>query len=94
MYTGTGDGPGKAETERLCKNCHEVNKSVSPRQDRTDWEATLTKMVATGMKAPQKDLEAIPEYLVANYPAREVPPVNLNKAEAIVRYRDANGPFR
>jgi competence protein ComEA len=104
------EAPGRAEVERLCRGCHEVTKSVSLRQDRAGWEATLTKMVSLGMKAQQHDLEMILDYLVKNYPADEVPPVNINKATAIelesgltlkrseaaaiIRYRTANGNFR
>jgi competence protein ComEA len=104
------DGPGKEETQKICKGCHEVAKSVSLRQDRTGWENTMNKMVALGVKAPTKDLSAILEYLVKNFPAGEVPPVNINKARAIeleaalslkrseanaiIRYRTENGDFK
>src|SRR5258708_9127184 len=77
------DGPGKAETERLCKACHEVARSVSLRQDRAGWESTMNKMVSLGVKASEKDLAAVLEYLVRNFPAGEVPPIPINKARAI-----------
>ena len=37
-------GPGKAETEKLCVQCHELERSISPRQDRAGWQATIDKM--------------------------------------------------
>jgi competence protein ComEA len=104
------DGPGKVELERVCKGCHDVTKSVSLRQDRDGWAITMKKMVALGTKAPDKDLELIFEYLVKNFPAGEVPPVNVNKATAIelesrlslrrsqaaalIRYRSEHGDFK
>jgi competence protein ComEA len=104
------EGPGKAETERVCKGCHEVARSVSLRQDREGWAITMKKMAAFGTKATDKELETIFEYLVKNFPADEVPPVNLNKATAIelesrlamkrsqaaalIRYRNENGDFK
>ena len=50
IYAQLPDGPGQAETEKLCKQCHEVARSVSLRQDRAGWNNTMTKMVAFGMK--------------------------------------------
>jgi competence protein ComEA len=104
------DGPGKAEAQRLCKGCHEIEKSFSVRKDRAGWEETMTKMVALGVKGTPAELEAILEYAVRHFPADEIPPLNVNKARAIelesrlslprsqaaaiIRYRDANGPFK
>jgi competence protein ComEA len=104
------EGPGKAELERVCKGCHDVTKSVSLRQDRDGWAITMKKMVALGTKAPQKDLDLIFEYLVKNFPAEDLPPVNVNKASAIelesrlslrrsqaaalIRYRNEHGDFK
>ena len=104
------DGPGRAETEKLCKQCHEVARSVSLRQDRDGWNNTLTKMVAFGMKGADSDLALVLDYLVKNFPAEEVPRVNVNKASAIelesgltlrrsqaaaiIAYRAKNGAFK
>lgn len=104
------DGPGKAETERLCKGCHELARSVSLRQDRGGWEATMKKMVAMGIKGSEQEFTVVLEYLVKNYPAEDVPPLNVNKASAIelesrlslrrsqasaiIKYRSENGNFK
>ena len=77
------EGPGRAETEKLCKQCHEVARSVSLRQDRDGWNNTITKMVALGMKGTDSDFALVVDYLVKNFPAEEVPRVNVNKATAI-----------
>lgn len=104
------DGPGKAETERLCKGCHELARSVSLRQDRGGWETTMKKMVAMGIKGSEQEFTLVLEYLVKNYPADAVPPLNVNKATAIelesrlslrrsqasavIKYRKENGDFK
>ena len=44
------DGPGKAETEKLCVQCHDLAKAVSVRQDENGWGVTMAKMIAAGMK--------------------------------------------
>jgi competence protein ComEA len=104
------DGPGREETERLCKGCHEVARSVAVRQDAVAWEGTMKKMVSLGLKASDKELRTIFEYLVKNYPAEDLPPLNVNKASAIdlesrlslrrsqaaaiLRYRSEHGPFK
>jgi len=83
LYAQLPDGPGRAETEKLCKQCHELARSVSLRQDRDGWNNTMTKMVAFGMKGTDSDFALVIDYLVKNFPAEEVPKVNVNKASAI-----------
>ncbi len=106
----TADGPGRAEMERLCKGCHEVARSLSPRQDRDAWNHTMARMVAFGMKSSDRDFNLVLDYLVKNFPAEDVPRVNVNKATAIqlesglslkrsqaasvLAYREKNGPFK
>jgi competence protein ComEA len=77
------EGRGRAEVEKHCKGCHEVARSVAPRQDRDGWSHTMTKMVAYGMKISDEDSAVVLDYLVQNFPAEEVPKINVNKATAI-----------
>jgi competence protein ComEA len=104
------DGPGRAETEKLCKNCHELERSVSKRQDRDGWQTTLTKMAALGTRGSDREFALVLDYLAKHFPAEEVPPVNINQAPAIelesrlslkrsqaaaiIAYRDKYGKFR
>ena len=115
LFAGRGwaqlpEGPGKAETERICKQCHELERSISLRQDRAGWQATMDKMVALGATGTPKEFEAVVEYLAKNFPAAEVPRINVNKARAIdfesglsltrsqaaaiIQYRTKNGDFK
>lgn len=104
------DGPGKVEATKLCKGCHELEKSFSVRQDKAGWSQTLEKMVSYGLKAKDEDLNLVLEYAAKNYPADDVPRLNVNKAEAIdlesalslkrsqanavIQYREKNGKFK
>lgn len=104
------DGPGKAETERICSRCHELTTSISRRQDRAGWEATVNKMAALGAELTDKETAAVLDYLTAHFPAEEVSRINVNKASAldlesglsfrrseaaaIIEYRTKNGPFK
>ena len=104
------DGPGKEETRKICSQCHELEKSFSIKQDRDGWQRTIDKMVALGAKGTEKEFTAIIDYLVKNFPADEVPRIDVNKAEAIdlesglslrrsqaaaiIKYREKNGKFK
>jgi len=104
------DGPGKAETQKLCSQCHDMDRSVSLRQDRAGWRRTIEKMLAFGAKATDLEFNAVLDYLATNFPADDVPKINVNKAAAIefesglslrrsqaaaiIRYREKNGPFK
>src|SRR5262249_30119575 len=67
------DGPGKAETQKLCSQCHDMDKSVSLRQDRVGWRRTIEKMLAFGAKATDHEFNAVLDYLATNFPADDVP---------------------
>jgi len=104
------DGPGKAETERLCTQCHELSRSISLRQDRDGWNQTMSKMAAFGMKSTEKEYALVLNYMALHYPPEDLPPVNINKAPAIelesrlslrrsqaaalIAYRKAHGDFK
>jgi competence protein ComEA len=104
------DGAGKAETEKICSQCHEIERPPSLRQDRAGWQSTIDKMVNLGAKASDKDLQLVLDYLAAHYPAEDVPRLNVNtarsielestlslkrsEAAAIIEYRTKHGPFK
>lgn len=104
------EAPGREETIKLCKQCHDVARSVSLRQDRNGWNNTMNKMVAFGMKGSDQELALVLDYLVKHFPAEEVPRVNVNKASAIelesglslrrsqaaalIAYREKHGDFK
>jgi competence protein ComEA len=104
------DGPGRKELEVKCKQCHELARSISLRQDHDGWNTTMAKMIAFGMKGTDEEFKLIVDYLAKHYPAEDIPKVNVNKASAIelesalslrrsqaaavLAYRAKNGNFK
>ncbi len=104
------DGVGKAETQKMCSSCHDLDKSLSLKQDKAAWQRTVEKMVSFGLKTSDEEMALVTEYLAKSYPADEAPRLNVNKAEAIdfesilglkrsqakaiIAYREKNGAFK
>lgn len=104
------DGPGRAETEKLCSQCHELSRSISLHQDLPGWQATVAKMVNLGAKASDVEIQIVTNYLAKNFPAEEVSRIHVNTARAIefeaglsmrrsqaaalIAYRTKHGPFK
>ena len=104
------DGPGKEQTIRVCKDCHELERVVAPRLNRDGWKGTIDKMITLGAQGSDEDFDVILDYLAKNYPADELPKINVNKATAIelesalslkrsesaavIEYRAKHGPFK
>jgi competence protein ComEA len=104
------EGPGREETEKMCSGCHEVERSISLRQDRDGWKTTINKMVSFGAQGTEREFAAILDYLSTNYPAETMPRLNVNtaraiefesrltlrrsEAAAIVGYRNKRGRFK
>jgi len=76
-------GPGREETQRVCSGCHELERSISLRQDRDGWKATINKMVSLGAEGTEQEFSAALDYLSRNYPAEAIPRLNVNTARAI-----------
>ena len=68
------DGPGKAETTRLCGKCHTLDQAISLRQARAEWQETISKMVNLGAEGSQPELTAILNYLVKNFGSANATP--------------------
>lgn len=77
------EGRGREETRKLCSGCHELEKSCSLRQDRAAWHDTVEKMIALGAKGSDEEFATVLDYLAKNFPADDVPLINVNKATAI-----------
>jgi competence protein ComEA len=77
------EGPGREQTQKLCSDCHELERSISLRQDRDGWKATLNKMVSLGAQGSEEEFSIVLDYLTRNYPAQTLPALNVNTAKAI-----------
>ena len=103
------DGPGKATTERVCANCHNIDVVTGHRQGREEWTSTIQKMIDAGADGTPDEFKEILEYLVKNFGPAPAP-INVNKssateletglaltakeAAAIVNYRTEIGDFK
>ena len=109
LYANLPDGPGRQDAEKLCVGCHDMAQSVSLRQDRNGWAATVLKMVGLGVKGTDDELLRLVDYLAKHFPAGQLPPIDVNtaraiqlesrlslkrsEAAAIMRYRKEHGKF-
>src|SRR3954451_23711433 len=104
------EGPGKAETAKICSGCHEVARATSMHLDRAGWQSEMEKMISLGAKGSPEEFENILNYLAKSFPAEEIPKVRINSARpieleagltlrrsqaaALVAYRSKHGPFK
>jgi competence ComEA-like helix-hairpin-helix protein len=98
------DEAGTGLLARMCSRCHESARIVEKRRTRSDWQEVLLKMIERGAEGGEKDFEELFAYLVVTYgqiyinqaPQDEmvaVLGVTPSEAEAIAKYRAANGNF-
>jgi competence protein ComEA len=99
------DGPGKAEVLKLCRDCHDLDTITVENRTKDGWKKTVAKMGERGAEGTDEEFEAVVNYLAKNFGR-----INVNKAsaeeivagldfsakeaEAIVGYREKNGPYK
>ena len=83
VFAQLPDGPGKQETQKLCTQCHEIERVFSLRQDHDAWQTTVNKMLALGMRANEDDVQLVVDYLAKSFPGDPIPKLNVNTATAI-----------
>lgn len=97
-------GKAKEVFQKVCSSCHKPETGVATRRTREQWQETIEKMLAKGLKASDDDLNTIFDYLVAEYgkvnvnratasELAEVLGLPAKEAERIVRYRRDKGKF-
>jgi quinoprotein glucose dehydrogenase len=62
-------GPMKAFADKACTACHVPAQVTSQRKSRSEWVATVEKMVGFGAKVPDEQFDPLVDYLASNYPA-------------------------
>ena len=104
------DGPGKAVTERICKDCHGIENVIRAKRTKEKWSEVVDEMVSRGAKGTDEEFDLVIDYLSAHFGPSAAVKINVNKAsakdlatgleisahdgEAIVRYRAEKGPFK
>ena len=62
------DGPGRVKTETYCNICHSVDYiTMQPKFPRSQWTATVNKMIKFGAPIPQEDAKTVITYLATYY---------------------------
>src|SRR5579863_2377373 len=74
------DGPGKAETTRLCGKCHSLDQATSLRQGMPAWQETIAKMVNLGAEGSESEITATLNYLVKNFGSATPTPATAGAA--------------
>ena len=101
------EGPGRGTTQRLCGSCHGFGNFVRRRETRDGWNNVIEDMIRRGAKGEEEEWAEVSDYLVAQFSPVRVK-INTATAEqiaeslglkpgiaaAIVKHREANGPFR
>ena len=98
------DGPGKAALFKVCSDCHGAEASVGQLKTREEWSRTLDEMAANGAQGTDEEWNQILDYLDKNFSLIFVNKADAKQlanmldvpqptAEALVKYRDEQGPF-
>jgi competence protein ComEA len=100
-----GDTKSQQTLVTVCSRCHPIERVISMRRTRSQWEEVMTTMVtARGAQVSDDEFETILNYLSKEYgavlvnraPAAdlvEVLGISDTMAAAIVAYRREHGPF-
>jgi competence protein ComEA len=77
------EGPGRAETVRMCGTCHPPERGASVRLTREGWEDVMARMVALGARGTDAELAAVVDYLSTHFKGQAAVPLNLNRATLV-----------
>lgn len=100
------EGTGRDVTQKLCSvECHGIEKVIVEHKSKSQWIDSLDQMKTEGAKGTEEEFKIMAKYLTMHFGV----PVKINKAtakqiddllilsdgqaDAIVKYREANGPF-
>jgi competence ComEA-like helix-hairpin-helix protein len=93
----------KEAFERVCGACHPT-AMISGYRSEPDWRETVDKMIETGAKGSDEDLDRVIRYLARNWTRIDLNTASASQiaavcgikdadAEAVVKYRTEHGPF-
>jgi hypothetical protein len=61
------NGPGKAEVEAACYQCHAADLLAQQRLTEKQWTASVEKMIRWGANVPPEQKDVIIRYLARHY---------------------------
>jgi len=99
------DADGKSELMKVCSGCHDAEIVLAHLQTPGEWAETLQKMVQLGAEATPDEWRQIERYLDVQFALIQVNKASADElrltmdvttevAGAVVKYRQANGPFK
>jgi competence protein ComEA len=77
------DGTGKAELQKVCGVCHQVERSAAVRLTREGWEGVIGDMIQRGARGTDEELTAVLQYLTTHFLGDAPRPLNLNRANNV-----------
>jgi competence protein ComEA len=103
------EGAGKDLTVRVCTGCHGTEMFAGYHNSKEAWDSVMNQMSNNGLSLPEAEYNTVLDYL-STYLGPTPAKVNINKvssseiakalaitaaqADAIVGYREKNGPFK
>lgn len=63
------DGDGKQLTIELCTSCHNLEKVVTSRKTKEEWEQSVNNMITRGATIFPEEVGPIVKYLAKSFPA-------------------------
>jgi competence protein ComEA len=102
------DGPGKETFVSVCSLCHEPTSPFGKQWTKKEWELKVTEMLQEEPDVTREERAAIVDYLAANFRpggkiyinwavAKDLESaleISATEAEAVVKYRKAQGDFK
>ena len=99
------DAKGKDALQRVCTGCHEMAAVTGSRRTKIGWQQNVDDMISRGAQGSDADIEAVVEYLTANFGKINVNTATAGElasflglsdaeAKAIVSYREQNGKYK
>jgi competence ComEA-like helix-hairpin-helix protein len=98
-------GKGRETLENTCTECHGVDRALTRLRTTAQWREIAVRMRGKGATMSDEELTTLVEYLAQNFGAVDVNKADARELEkelglsarvaaAVVRYREAKGPFR
>ena len=87
------EGAGKDIVQKACSECHALN-SLTPGHDAAEWKLTMDRMMTAGAQVPANQVAAVTDYLIKNFPPRDVHPAVVIPGSARVAIREWDVPTR
>ncbi len=99
------DADGKPQLMNVCSGCHDAEIVLAHLQTHGEWADTLQKMAQLGAEATPDEWRQIERYIditfalipinkAAAAELRSTMDLTTEAAGAVVKYRQANGPFK